>query len=215
MAFPLKDENPTEIKPVLTVFLISVNVAIFAASLLSGSFAQIIEEYGMVPRDVFKVERLYTLFTSMFLHGGFLHIIGNMWYLWIFGDNIEDACGRLRFLLLYFTSGLAASLAHAFHDPSSGIPTIGASGAISGVLGAYLVLYPKTKVYTLLMAFYVFHLVRIPAIVFLGFWFVLQILSASISWIAGTPTSVAYWAHIGGFIAGAALIYPLRKSGRR
>lgn len=215
MAFPLRDENPTKIKPVLTVFLIAVNVAIFSASLLSGSFAQIVYSYGMRPAEVLSGRQLHTLFTSMFLHGGFVHLIGNIWYLWIFGDNIEDNCGRSRFLLLYFASGLTASLAHAFYNPNSSIPTIGASGAISGVLGAYLVLYPKARVYTLLMAFYIFYLVRIPAIVFLGFWFILQILSASISWVAGTPTAVAYWAHIGGFIAGAALILPLRRRSKR
>jgi membrane associated rhomboid family serine protease len=215
MAFPLKDENPVRGKPILTVFLIVLNSAIFVASVLSGSFERIVESYGMVPRDIVRGQRLYTLFTSMFLHGGYLHIIGNMWYLWIFGDNIEDACGRLRFLLLYLASGLIASLTHVISDPGSDIPTIGASGAISGVLGAYLVLYPRANVLTLVTVFFIWHMVKIPAIAFLGFWFLLQVLSASVLLVARIPSTVAYWAHVGGFLAGAALVLPLRRRRRR
>lgn len=215
MAFPLRDENPVKGKPILTVFLIVLNSAIFLGCLLSGSFAEIVESYGMVPRDIVRGQRLYTLITSMFLHGGYLHIIGNMWYLWIFGDNIEDACGRLRFLLLYLGSGLIASLAHILSDPGSTIPTIGASGAISGVLGAYLVLYPRANVLTLVTVLFIWHLVKIPAIAFLGFWFLLQVLSASVLLVARVPSTVAYWAHIGGFLAGAILVLPLRRRRRR
>ncbi|MCS7132011.1 MAG: rhomboid family intramembrane serine protease [Hadesarchaea archaeon] len=215
MAFPLRDENPVKGKPVLTISLIVLNSAIFLGCLLSGSFVQVVESYGMVPREIVRGQRLYTLITSMFLHGGYLHIIGNMWYLWIFGDNIEDACGRLRFLLLYFAGGLMASLAHILSDPSSPIPTIGASGAISSVLGAYLVLYPKANVLTLVTAFFIWHLVKIPAIAFLGFWFLLQVLSASVLLVARIPSTVAYWAHIGGFLAGAGLVLLLRRHPKR
>lgn len=210
MAFPLKDENPTEIKPILTIFLIVVNVVIFAICLLSGTFGNIVDSFGMKPAHVLSGRELHTFFTSMFLHGGFLHLIGNMWYLWIFGDNIEDACGRGRFILLYLISGLIGALAHALYSPGSMIPTIGASGAISGVLGAYVVLYPRAKVYTLI-PFFILYVVKIPAIAFIGFWFVLQVLSASVPVVAGVPATVAYLAHIGGFLAGVALIYPLRK----
>jgi len=210
--FPLKDENPTRTKPVLTIFLIVVNTAIFIVSYLSGSFNQIVDSYGMKPALVLKGKELYTIFTSMFLHGGFLHIFGNMLYLWIFGDNLEDALGRPKFLLFYLASGVAAGLAHALSDPSSPIPTIGASGAISGVLGAYIVLYPRARVLTAVMYS---GIIMIPAIFFLGFWFVLQVLSVSFSWVAGGSSGVAYWAHIGGFVAGAVMIYPLRKSIKR
>jgi len=211
--FPLKDENPTRTKPILTLILIALNVSIFIYSYFSGSFDQIIDSYGMKPEEVLSGRQLHTLFTSMFLHGGFLHIFGNMLYLWIFGDNIEDALGRPKFLLFYLLSGIVADLVYAFSDPSSMVPTIGASGAISGVLGAYIVLYPRARVYTYLFPFGIF---MIPAIFFLGFWFLLQVLSTSILLVAGAPSGVAYWAHIGGFVAGAVMIYPLRKSrGRR
>jgi membrane associated rhomboid family serine protease len=166
----------------------------------------------MKPAQVLKGKELYTIFTSMFLHGGILHIFGNMLYLWIFGDNIEDALGRPKFLLFYLLSGIAADLAHVFSDPSSSVPTIGASGAISGVLGAYMVLYPRARVYTYFFYIGVF---KIPAIFFLGFWFLLQVLSTSILPIAGAPSVVAYWAHIGGFIAGMLMILPIRRKLRK
>lgn len=204
--FPLKDENPTRTKPVLTLILIALNVSIFIYSYFSGLFDQIVNSYGMRPAEVLSGKQLHTLFTSMFLHGGFLHLIGNMWYLWIFGDNIEDICGRRRFLLFYLASGLVASLVHALSDPSSTIPTIGASGAISGVLGAYIVLYPRARVYT----FIGFFLAMVPAVFVLGFWFILQVLYLAI----GQVTGVAYWVHIGGFIAGVLLIWPLKKRRR-
>lgn len=207
--FPLKDDNPAKTRPILTISIIAVNVAIFVYSLLSGSFEDIIYNYGMKPK--FLLKEPYTLFTSMFLHGGFLHIIGNMWYLWIFGDNIEDICGRGRFMLLYILSGLAAGLVHGLSDPQSEIPTVGASGAIAGVLGAYAVLYPRAKVYTAVVVFYFIQIIMVPALFLLGFWFILQLLSASITWIAGAQTGVAYWAHVGGFIAGAILIWPLKR----
>jgi len=210
--FPLKDENPTRKKPILTIFLIVLNIVIFIASYFSGSFEGIVDSYGMKPALVLKGKELYTIFTSMFLHGGFLHIFGNMLYLWIFGDNIEDALGRPKFLLFYLLSGIVADLAHAFSDQTSMVPTIGASGAISGVLGAYIVLYPRSRVYTYLFPF---GIVMIPAIFFLGFWFLLQVLSASYLLIGEAISGVAYWAHIGGFVAGAVMIYPLRKSIKR
>ncbi len=213
--FPLKDENPIRRRPVLTYALIIINFAIFLGTLFAGIFEQSIEEFGMRPVEVLAGKQLHTLFTSMFLHGGVLHVLFNMWYLWIFGDNIEDVLGRRKFILFYLGAGLAASFAHAFSDPTSAVPTIGASGAIAGVLGAYILLYPWAKVYTIVF----FVLVMIPASVLIGFWFVLQVFSASVLWVAGTTTEVAYWAHIGGFLAGMLLILPvwmkLRKRRRR
>ena len=215
--FPLRDENPTERRPILTYALIAVNSAIFVGTLLAGAgvFDQTIVEFGMRPAEVLAGERLHTLFTSMFLHGGVLHIVFNMWYLWIFGDNIEDVLGRGKFLLFYFGAGVVASLAHALSVPGSDTPTIGASGAISGLLGAYFVLYPRARVHTLLFAFWIIHLVAIPAAAMIGFWFVLQVLSASVTWMTGVSTGVAYWAHIGGFLAGVLLILPVWMKFRR
>ena len=217
--FPLKDENPIRRRPILTYALIIINLAIFLGTTLAGTFEQSIEEFGMRPAEVLAGKQLHTLFTSMFLHGGILHILFNMWYLWIFGDNIEDVLGRGKFILFYLGAGLAASFAHAFSDPTSAVPTIGASGAIAGVLGAYMLLYPWARVYTAIILFIIPHLVMIPAVVMIGFWFVLQVISASVLWAAGATAGVAYWAHIGGFLAGMLLILPvwmkLRKRRRR
>lgn len=207
--FPLKDENPTRRRPVLTYALIVVNVAIFVGTLVTGTFDQVNQEFGMKPKEMLAGQNLHTLFTSMFLHGGILHILFNMWYLWIFGDNIEDVLGRGKFILFYLGAGLAASFVHAFSDPGSMIPTIGASGAIAGVLGAYALLYPWARVHTAVIFFYIIHLVMIPAVVMIGFWFVLQVISASVLWAAGATAGVAYWAHIGGFLAGMLLILPV------
>jgi membrane associated rhomboid family serine protease len=207
--FPLKDENPTRRRPIVTYALIIINTAVFVGTLLAGSFDQTIEEFGMKPNEVLAGQQLQTLLTSMFLHGGVLHILFNMWYLWIFGDNIEDVLGRRKFILFYLVAGLAASFVHAFSNPGSTIPTIGASGAIAGVLGAYMVLYPWARVHTAVIFFYFIRLITIPALAMIGFWFVLQVVSASVTWIGGASSGVAYLAHIGGFIAGVLLILPV------
>lgn len=213
--FPLKDENPTSRFPILTVLLVAINSSIFVGTLLTGTFEKIIDEYGMRPVEIFAGTRLETLFTSMFLHGGILHILGNMLYLYIFGDNIEDVLGRGKFLLFYFGTGLIASLAQAVTDPGSSIPNIGASGAISGVLGAYIVLYPRARVLTVAAIYYFWRIIMVPAVLFIGFWFVLQVLSASLTWMTGLSSGVAYLAHIGGFIAGAIFILPARSKLRK
>lgn len=213
--FPLKDENPTSRFPFVNIALIVINLAVFLITLISGTFEETIDLYGMRPVEVLAGRRLETLFTSMFLHGGILHILGNMLYLYIFGDNIEDVLGHGKFLAFYLVTGVIASLIQAATDPTSDIPTIGASGAISGVLGAYLVLYPRARVYTAVGIYLFWRIVMIPAIFFLGFWFLLQVFSASITWLTGISEGVAYWAHIGGFIAGAVLILPVRAGRRR
>jgi membrane associated rhomboid family serine protease len=161
------------------------------------------DNFVMVPAEVVQGKNLYTLFTSLFLHADIFHIGGNMLYLYIFGDNIEDFLGHLRFLLFYFVCGLVADLAHILSITSSAglqIPTLGASGAISGVMGAYILLYPRSRIQTLTLTF-VITVVSIPAVFFLGFWFILQLLY---TWL-GMGGNVAYWAHIGGFVAGIAL----------
>lgn len=208
MFFPLKDENPTRTRPYLTVALIAINLVIFFGLYFSGSLDDAVNRYGMKPAEVLEGQNLYTLFTSMFLHGGFLHVIGNVWFLWIFGDNIEDICGRSKFLLLFFVSGLIASLIHTLFNPGSNIPTIGASGAIAGVLGAYLVLYPRARVYTIL--FPIPFIVMVPALLFLGIWFVVQVMGASITLVV-KDVAIAYWAHVGGFVAGVSTINFLKE----
>lgn len=216
--FPLKDENPTRRRPILTYALIVTNSAIFVWALLSGTLDWTIGEYGMKPAEVLEGQRLHTLFSSMFLHGGILHILFNMWYLWIFGDNIEDVLGRGKFLLFYFGTGLAASFAHAFSvsgTPSAAIPAIGASGAISGILGGYMLLYPRAHVHTAVIIFFIAHIVSVPAMVMIGLWFLLQVVSLSFLLVTGVPTGIAYWAHIGGFIAGLFLILPFRKRAKK
>jgi membrane associated rhomboid family serine protease len=180
-----------------------------------------LSKFGVVPRLV--VESLYEphalvgvvlpLFTSMFLHGGWLHLGGNMLYLWVFGDNIEDKLGRARYLIFYILCGLAAAILHVVIDPMSEVPTVGASGAISGVLGAYLLLFPKARIVTLIPIFVFLQVAELPALLVLGFWFVLQFFNGLVS--LGYETAgmggVAWWAHIGGFVAGMILVYPFRK----
>lgn len=156
----------------------------------------------------------WTLLTCIFLHGGWLHVVGNMWFLYIFGDNVEDRCGHVGYLLLYFASGIAASLAHLATNVDSTVPTIGASGAIAGVMGAYMLLYPHAMVLTLVPIVFILEIVVLPAYVFLAVWFVMQFFQGTLSIVATEAGGVAWWAHIGGFVAGLLLVRLFRKSGR-
>ncbi len=219
---PLRDDNPTRVAPVVNWALIFVNVVVFLYQVSLGPRQEqrLIYEYGAIPAVIFGYKTLpaylavipakASLFTSMFLHGGWLHLIGNMWYLWIFGDNIEESMGRLRYLAFYLICGIAASCSHVLSNPESFLPSIGASGAISGVLGAYLLLFPRARVLVLIPLGFFTRLIYIPAGFVLGFWFVLQLLSGSM----GGPQNgggVAFWAHIGGFIAGMLLVGLFKK----
>ena len=218
---PLHDDNPARTKPVLTVSLIAANVLAFAYQLSLGPNAgqAFVYQFGAIPAVILGTRALpeqlaaippaLSLFTSMFLHGGFMHLIGNMLYLWIFGNNIEDAMGRVRFLIFYFLSGFAASFVHILSDVSSVIPAIGASGAISGVLGAYLLLYPHAQVLTLIPLGFFTRLMYIPAGIVLGLWFVFQLLSGGLS--GGEGGGVAWWAHVGGFVGGMLLVGLFKK----
>jgi len=218
---PLKDDNPTSSAPVLTATLIAINALVFFYQLSLGpkQGQLLVYQFGAIPSIIFGTKSLppdlaavppvLSLFTSMFLHGGWLHLIGNMWYLWIFGDNIEDALGRIRYLIFYLLSGLIAALCHALLSMTSSIPTIGASGAISGVLGAYLILYPKARVLVLIPLGFFSRIMYIPAMFVLGFWFFLQILEGSLTSSSGA--GVAWWAHIGGFVAGMLLVGLFKK----
>ncbi|MGB0721347.1 MAG: rhomboid family intramembrane serine protease [Gammaproteobacteria bacterium] len=217
MFLPLKDDNPLRVIPfqLVTVAIIAACVAVFAyqASLGKQESGMFSYALGMIPAVLFDIKQLpvalawvpaeATLITSMFLHGGFMHLAGNMLYLWIFGDNIEDAMGHGRFILFYLLCGIAAALTEAWMNPSSEIPMVGASGAISGVLGAYLILHPRRKVLVLVL-FRI--LLPLPAYVVLGAWIGIQFLS-----LGQADSNVAWWAHIGGFVAGVLLIVPFRR----
>ncbi len=226
--FPLKDDNPSESAPVVTVALIVLNALFFVyqISLEAGGAdgaragQAFIEEFGLVPCRLTGACRvgpelpspILTIFTSMFMHGGLFHIGGNMLYLWIFGNNVEDTLGHGRYLLFYLLSGVAAALAQTAIGPSSMVPMVGASGAVSGVLGAYLLLFPHAHVTTLIILGFFFRLVHIPAMVVLGFWIVLQVLNGLGSF--GSSGGVAFFAHIGGFLAGMGLLYVLKPRAR-
>ncbi|HVZ21265.1 MAG TPA: rhomboid family intramembrane serine protease [Vicinamibacterales bacterium] len=211
---PLRDVIPTRTTPYVTVTLIVLNVLVFAYELSLGPYTNdFILVYGLVPAAFSWT----TVFTSMFLHGGFLHVAGNMLYLWIFGDNVEDQMGHGRFVLFYLGCGVMAALAQTMMAPDSTVPMVGASGAIAGVMGAYFVLYPRSRIVS--AVFFIFiQIVEIPAIFFLGFWFLMQFLSGvgSIATAARQPTGgVAFWAHVAGFATGVGGILVLRRRERR
>jgi len=219
---PLRDENRSQTEPHITRILLIVNVVVFFVALLpdfsrgnwldalfgnSSSLDRAISTYGMVPYSVLRGQQLHTLFTSMFLHADLLHLGGNMLFLYIFGDNVEDAFGHRRYLVFYLLSGIAADMAFLWTQLISGnakallIPTIGASGAIAGVLGAYFILYPRARILTLVLIWWIY-IVPIPAVFFLGFWFAYQLLYGMLTLGIEAVTGIAYWAHIGGFVAG-------------
>ena len=210
---PLADHNPRRTAPVINILLIVVNVLVFFWEISLGPYLEralfgvafIPARFWYAPIDP---RNIATMFVSMFLHGGWLHLGGNMLYLWIFGDNIEDRLGHFRYLLFYFLSGIAATLAHAIANPGSRMPSIGASGAIAGVLGAYIILFPKQRVTTLIPIFVFITVREIPAVFLLGFWFVLQFFAgaATLGANAGEQGGVAYFAHIGGFLFGVLTI---------
>lgn len=210
---PIRDINPTQRFAIVTFLLIVVNCAVFLYELTLGpSGEEFIAAFALVPRQLFSlsagpddvIPAWATVVTSMFLHGGILHIGGNMLYLWIFGNNIEDSMGRIRFLLFYVLCGAVAAYAHAAANAASTVPMIGASGAVSGVLGAYLLLYPRARVLTLILFGFYIRTIEVPAMFVLGFWFLLQFLNALLS--SGAGQGVAWYAHLGGFIAGLFLI---------
>jgi membrane associated rhomboid family serine protease len=215
---PLKDDNPTSSRPVVTYFLISLCVLIFIIQLNSQAYktGQLFYSYGLIPSvlmgknqlpmDLYAVPAYVTIFTSMFMHGGFMHLIGNMLYMWIFADNIEDNLGTIKFLIFYILSGIGAAMTQVLMDTHSQIPMVGASGAIGGVLGAYLINHPKAKVLVLIPFGFFSQLIKIKALYVLGFWFILQFISSG--------GGVAYAAHIGGFISGVILILFFNKKSK-
>jgi membrane associated rhomboid family serine protease len=219
---PLRDDNPTVLWPIVTVALIAANTAVFVYELSLGPRAleSLIYQMGMVPASISRGSLsegggYFTILSSMFLHGGVLHVAGNMLYLWIFGNNIEDSMGHLRFIIFYLAAGLAAGITHLVVNPASTVPTVGASGAVSGVLGAYLLLFPHARVKTLVTLGFFWTIVYLPAWVLLFVWIGLQFLSQALDPMDPTAGGVAYAAHIGGFVAGMALIPLFRKYRRR
>ncbi|PKK84457.1 MAG: rhomboid family intramembrane serine protease [candidate division Zixibacteria bacterium HGW-Zixibacteria-1] len=208
MFFPIKDENPTVNKPYVTVSLIVINVLVYMYTFPMNAkvFQIFMYKFGLIPFELVHLEELtpryavpilLTPLTSMFVHGGFMHLFGNMLFLWIFGNNIEDYLGPVKFTIFYFVSGLAAVFLFVLFGPNSQIPLIGASGAIAGVLGAYLVLFPRARIVTLIWLFFI-QVVRIPAKFLLGFWFFYQLLMSAM----GGGGGVAWLAHVGGFAFG-------------
>lgn len=210
---PLKDENPTEIRPVFTLLLIAANVAVWVMLQGAGTPAaleQSVVVFGTYPCKLTGACEAAglgwsSLVTAMFMHGSWGHLLGNMLFLWVFGNNVEDSMGRLRFLVFYLVCGVAASLAHVFLSPASAVPAVGASGAISGVMGAYIVLYPRARVLTWVPPFFLLHL---NAFLVLGYWFFIQLATGVFTYgpAQGEGGGVAVWAHVGGFVAGVVLI---------
>jgi membrane associated rhomboid family serine protease len=226
---PLRDANPTRRTPVVTLALIALCGAVFAWELViltqggDEALARFIDEHGVVPAELAAAlgrgnllsGAVLDVFTSMFLHAGWLHLLGNLLYLWIFGNNVEDRMGRVPFLAFYLLGGIAAVAGQTLIDPASNVPMIGASGAISAALGAYLVLYPKARIQSLVFLGFFYQLIAVPAVIVLGFWFVLQIVDGlgSLGAATGADGSVAFFAHIGGFLVGALLAVPYRLRG--
>ncbi len=225
---PFRDNIPSRRYPFITVGLILANAAVFLyeVSLSPENLSALIDTSGVTPARLSlagqgPVENVGVFFASslsgMFLHGGWFHLIGNMWYLWIFGDNVEDRIGHLRFLIFYLLCGALASLTHILFNLDSSIPSVGASGAVAGVLGAYLISYPFARVLTLVPLFLTWPVVELPAVLVLGFWFLVQLLNGTASVVVATETvgGIAWWAHIGGFLSGVVLILMLAKAPER
>ena len=212
--FPLRDVIPSRTTPYITVTIIVLNALAWflELSLPRDVLPVFLQVYGVVPAQLHAL----TLLTSMFLHGSWMHVIGNMWYLWIFGDNVEDRVGHGRFIVFYLLCGIAAALGQVVIDPGSTLPTIGASGAIAGVMGAYFVLYPRSRVLTLIPLVIFWEVIEVPAPLLLGFWFLMQLFSAGA--IAVTSSTggggVAFMAHVAGFLCGAGAIFVFRQPER-
>ena len=214
---PLKDTIRSDSFPIVNILLIAVNAFMFLIEIWMGPHLQaFLQTFGVIPARYFALAhndpaniaaRFLPILVSMFLHGGWVHIIGNMWFLWIFGDNVEDRMGHLRYLIFYLLSGIGAALIHIYLNPASTVPTIGASGAISGVMGAYFLLFPTARIITLLPIFFFVEIIELPAILFIGYWILLQFFGGAIS-LASAHISggIAWWAHVGGFATGMVLL---------
>lgn len=204
--FPLSDSVKTNKTPFITIILIAINIYVFVRYLLLGDTDLFVEEYALIPERINLLDpgTLYPFITSQFLHGGFFHIISNMWFLWVFGDNVEEKIGRLKYLFLYLAAGVAGGLLQYVLSPESAIPMLGASGAVSGVLGAYFVLFRHHNIRSIVFLFFSIATVDIPAGIYIFYWFILQLFSgvASIPSLSMETGGVAFFAHVGGFVVG-------------
>jgi membrane associated rhomboid family serine protease len=209
---PLRDVIPSRTTPYITVTIIVINAIawLFELGLPRDVLPLFLQLFGVIPAEF----RAPTLITSMFLHGSWSHVLGNMWYLWIFGDNVEDRLGHGRFLVFYLLCGILAALGQLALDPSSTVPMIGASGAIAGVMGAYFVLYPRSRVLTLIPLIIIWDIIEMPAVFLLGFWFVLQLFSAGTIAVTASTGGVAFAAHVAGFLAGVLGVFVFRQRRR-
>lgn len=231
--FPIRDDNPQILRPYATYCIIGLNIIAWIAVQGLGAdpaLARSVCMFGLIPGELLNTLPAgtafpigpnmacvltgdfsgYTVFTSMFMHGSWMHLLGNMWFMWIFGDNVEDAMGPLRFAIFYVLCGLAAGAAQVLSNPDSGIPMVGASGAIGGVMGAYILLYPRVHVHMLILLPFYVTTFAVPAVFMLGYWFLVQVIGG-VGSLGASGGGVAFWAHIGGFAAGAALIYLFRR----
>jgi len=216
---PISDQLPTRIKPVVNYLLIGLNILVFIFMWLAGPRQDaLLYQFALIPANFvanINIANITDIFTSMFMHGGVAHLVGNMLYLWIFGDNVEDRFGHIGYLVFYLFGGVAASLTHVITNPNSQIPTVGASGAIAAVLGAYLVMYPRSRVATFIPLGFFLRLTMVPASIVLGLWFVMQLFSGFVSLGGPDVGGVAFWAHIGGFVAGAIVALLLGMKARQ
>jgi len=222
---PIRDANPSRTTPLVNNSIIALCVLVFLHQLMLGrQLEPFLFHYGLVPAKLTRpeiarhfslIEQFLPFLTSMFLHGGWLHLIGNLWVLYIFGDNIESELGHVQYLFFYLLCGLAAAVIQVITNPASTIPTIGASGAIGGVMGAYFLLYPRARILALVPIIFFFTLMEVPAYLFLGFWFLLQFFSGTFSLLSGGQFSgIAWWAHVGGFLGGMVLLHVFKPIAR-
>ena len=222
---PIRDRNPSGTFPFVTVSIIALNILVFLFELSMGQgLDSFLFQFGVVPIKVYYstdipdsniINTYFPFLSFMFLHGGFVHLIGNMWYLWIFGDNVEDRLGRVKFIIFYLICGIGSAIVHVYFNSQSEVPCVGASGAIAGVLGAYMVTFPRARVLVLIPLFIVWQTIELPAIIVLGFWFLIQFFSGTASISSTHGGGVAWWAHIGGFVLGIILIKLFPKSRRQ
>lgn len=218
---PLRDTNPRYTVPVVNYTLITINVLVFLFQISLGrNFESFVYMFGLIPARLTEKIQYFDLgfttflpiFSSMFMHGGWMHLLGNMLFLYIFGDNVEDRIGHLKYLIFYLLSGVGAAMSQYIINPVSQIPMVGASGAIAGVLGAYIFMFPRAKILTLVPIFYFIQFVELPAYLFLGIWFLMQFLSGLLMLGIGSDAGgVAWWAHIGGFVSGAILLIVFKR----
>jgi len=208
---PIRDQIPTRHVPVVNYLLIAANILVFVLMWLAGPYQEsLVYQFAMIPANLttgLNLGDIADIFTGMFMHAGILHLGGNMLYLWIFGDNVEDSMGSVKYLAFYLVGGVVASLTHILTNPGSQIPTVGASGAIAAVLGAYLVLYPQSRVLTIIPLGFFLRMTLVPASIVLGLWFVLQLFSGFLSLGGPDVGGVAFWAHIGGFVFGLLSVF--------